>query len=218
MVYVGKAKGKKVSLGVSGRLLDSNLLMWDEETNTLWSQIMGKALHGKLKGAQLELAPAVFVSFGTWKKIAPKTKVLDLSKVRATSWFYTTDDLARGTVGRGYRAKKLGIGLRFMGKTLLIPMARLHKEGMLRATLAGQALAIIWHEKEKAAFVYKASMGGKKLDLNFDGTTLSAGERSWNAMTGEPSDGEGDALPWFPYIPTYLSAWKSYYPKGARLK
>ena len=42
MVYAGKVEGKPVTLGVSGRLLEGNLVMWDRETNSLWSQISAK--------------------------------------------------------------------------------------------------------------------------------------------------------------------------------
>ena len=46
MVYAGRIGDKNYHLGVSGRLKDNNLIMWDQETNSLWSQITGEALHG----------------------------------------------------------------------------------------------------------------------------------------------------------------------------
>ena len=82
MVYAGKIGDRKYHLGVSGRLKDNNLIMWDEQTNSLWSQITGEALHGKSKGKTLGMLPAVFVGLGTWKRMHPETLVLDLSNVR----------------------------------------------------------------------------------------------------------------------------------------
>jgi len=190
MVYAGKVKNSKRTLGVSGRLMQRNLVMWDAETDSLWSQLTGEALHGKAKGEKLDMLPAVFVGFGTWKKLHPKTKVLDLELVRAKGWHFTTDDLAAGySQGRG-RKQHLGVGLRHGKDTLLIPMADLHAKKSLQVTVDGIALEVRWDETEKAVFVHERSQA-----------------------TDAKSTSRKAALP-FPYLPTYLSAWKGYYPKG----
>ena len=96
MVYAGKLGEQKVSLGVSGRLDGSemrNLIMWDEETNSLWNQLKGESVYGKSLGKKLGMLPAVFVGLGTWKQMYPKTLVLDMSTVRAKPWYYQTTDM-----------------------------------------------------------------------------------------------------------------------------
>ena len=113
MVYAGKVGRKELTLGVSGRLMKRNLVMWDPETNSLWSQIKGEGIHGKMKGKTLDMLPAVFVGLGTWKKMHPDTEVLDLSGVRHKGWYYTTDNLASGL---NDRESKLGIGVRVKKK------------------------------------------------------------------------------------------------------
>ncbi len=192
MVYAGKVKNRKRTLGVSGRLMQRNLVMWDEETDSLWSQLTGEALYGKAKGERLDMLPAVFVGFGTWKKLHPKTKVLDLELVRARGWHFTTDDLARG-YSKGRRGKQeLGIGLRHGKDTLLIPLSALHAEKSISIEVDGIRLEVEWDAVEKAAFVYEVGKGVK-------GKTASR-----KAGTRRP----------FPYLPTYLAAWGRYYPKG----
>jgi hypothetical protein len=211
MVYAGKIGDKKYSLGVSGRLKDSNLIMWDEETNSLWSQIKGEALYGKSKGKKLGMLPAIFVGLGTWKRMHPDTLVLDLSNVRATSWFYKTDDLAKGavhmrTMGGRQRKAVLGIGLRHKGKTLCVAMPMLHDKGLVQAEVGGVPLAVVWDTKESAALVYDRRYQGKTLDLRLHGSKLvtKAGEHGFDVLTGKPAKGQGEALGRFPYVPTYL--------------
>jgi len=198
MVYAGKVKGKKRTLGVSGRLMKSNLVMFDEETDSLWSQILGEALHGKAKGERLDMLPAVFVGFGTWKRKHPKTKVLDLELVRARSWHFTTDDLDAGFSMQRGRKLELGIGLRHGKDTLLVPMSLLHKKQRIETSVAGIPLELVWDAKEKAAFVYRMPK------QEAPSPRAAPKSRPLPQPNREP----------FPYLPTYLSAWKRYYPKG----
>lgn len=209
MVYAGTCGGQPVHLGVSGRLKDRNLVMWDEQTDSLWSQIRGTALYGKRKGQQLELVPAVFVGFGTWKKMEPKTMVLDLSLVRATSWHYKTGDLARGRVGR----QKLGIGLRKGGHTLAVPLDVLQQRKAIAVEVGGTHLVTVWIPEEKAALVYRLAAAPEAEPSLVRGQLRVAGRR-YDALTGRSIDADLRPLERFGYIPTYLGAWRRYYPKG----
>lgn len=68
----------------SGLLLDSNKLMYDEATETLWSQLDGRPLHGPRLGAddpdaaQLELLAVDLVPWSTWLERHPDTTVVSL--------------------------------------------------------------------------------------------------------------------------------------------
>jgi hypothetical protein len=72
----GKASYK---FGSSGLLFRSNKLMFDDSTYTLWNQITGEPVLGKLvgKGIKLKILPLVLTSWGEWKRQHPDTKVLD---------------------------------------------------------------------------------------------------------------------------------------------
>lgn len=159
MVYAGEVGTQKFSLGVSGRLKDSNLIMWDEETNSLWSQIKGEALYGESKGKQLPMLPAVFVSLATWSSMHPETLVLDMSPVRQRAWYYTSEDLARGAVKRRTRRGKsfdmpLGLGLRQGGETLACPITEIKKAGALNLRVGKTPVVLVWVESSSAALAY----------------------------------------------------------------
>lgn len=70
--------GKAYSFGVSGMLLNSNLVMYDRETKSLWSQFDGQALAGPKRGQRLEqyLYPLELLRWSDWVKKYPATVVL----------------------------------------------------------------------------------------------------------------------------------------------
>lgn len=67
------------TFGVSGKLVNSNLIMYDRSTASLWPQILGKAIDGSSRGTKLEEFPVVWTTWEKWKKKHPDTKVLSQS-------------------------------------------------------------------------------------------------------------------------------------------
>jgi len=68
--------GKVVEFGTSGKLYNSNLVMYDRLTGSYWSQALGEAITGELTGQKLKIIPFDVISWGDWKKIHPDTVVL----------------------------------------------------------------------------------------------------------------------------------------------
>jgi hypothetical protein len=66
----------EVEFGTSGKLYNSNLLMYDRLTESYWSQALGIAVTGELTGMQLKTVPFDVITWGDWKKLHPDTLVL----------------------------------------------------------------------------------------------------------------------------------------------
>jgi len=81
--------GEEVEFGTSGKLYNSNLLMYDRLTESYWSQALGIAVKGELTGYQLNLIPFDVITWGDWIKLHPGTMVLttDTGYIRS----YATD-------------------------------------------------------------------------------------------------------------------------------
>jgi hypothetical protein len=62
----------------SGLLLNSNKVMVDSQTGSLWQQLSGTALAGPLRGAQLDSHPLALTTWSTWLADHPHTEILDL--------------------------------------------------------------------------------------------------------------------------------------------
>jgi len=77
IAYSRSIDGEAVTFGTTGKLYNSNLVMYDRKTNTYWSQIDGRAIYGKLTGEKLKPLPVDTVIWGNWKKYHKKFSVLD---------------------------------------------------------------------------------------------------------------------------------------------
>lgn len=73
-----RAGGKPLTFGVSGLLYNSDVLMYDRETESLWSQIMMKSVSGRMRGKSLRLLPLEHTTWSDFKTRHPNGKVLSL--------------------------------------------------------------------------------------------------------------------------------------------
>ncbi|MGB4076786.1 MAG: DUF3179 domain-containing protein [Minisyncoccia bacterium] len=67
---------RELTFGVSGLLYESNLVMYDRETESLWPQALGKAVVGTLLGTELSISSMNVISYRTVKEKYPDTKIL----------------------------------------------------------------------------------------------------------------------------------------------
>ena len=68
--------GYVTEFGVSGLLYNSDLVLYDRRTETLWDQIGAQGIVGPLTGTRLELVPVTMTRWGRWKAAHPDTLVL----------------------------------------------------------------------------------------------------------------------------------------------
>lgn len=76
LVFERTIDEKVERFGVSGKLWESNLLMYDLETESLWSQILGEAVVGEKTGALLTVLPADTLTFAEVKEYFPEAQIL----------------------------------------------------------------------------------------------------------------------------------------------
>lgn len=81
--------GERVEFGTSGKLWNSNLVMYDRKTDSLWSQILGEAIVGEKTGTRLAVLSSDQIKFGEWKKLHPNGEVL--SRDTGATRFYGQD-------------------------------------------------------------------------------------------------------------------------------
>ena len=76
--------GNTVEFGTSGKLYNSNLVMYDRKSNSLWSQALGEGIVGEYAGVKLERIPFDIAYWKEWKELYPESKVLsrDTGSVR----------------------------------------------------------------------------------------------------------------------------------------
>ncbi|MEO0603448.1 MAG: DUF3179 domain-containing (seleno)protein [Myxococcota bacterium] len=73
----GVQEGQEMEFGVSGNLYNSNLVMYDRTTDTLYGQMRLVGFAGERLGAPLAAAGLVDTTWGEWRRMYPQTEVLD---------------------------------------------------------------------------------------------------------------------------------------------
>ncbi len=159
--YEATIDGTRTEFGVSGLLFNSDVLLYDRNTDSLWSQIMSKGVSGKMKGTELITIPTQHTTLGVWKKAHPDTLVLDTKTgfsrdyTRSPYSGYAESDSTFFPVANSderLSKKEWVIGVEQHGAFKAYPRKTLlaHSGHELKDTVGGVALTISWDETARS--------------------------------------------------------------------
>jgi hypothetical protein len=69
-------RGRALSFGTTGNLRNSDLVMYDRQTESWWQQLTAQAVVGKLSGTKLDVLPSQILSWAEFKRAHPNGMVL----------------------------------------------------------------------------------------------------------------------------------------------
>ncbi|MEZ0123375.1 MAG: DUF3179 domain-containing protein [Candidatus Reddybacter sp.] len=171
------------TFGVSGLLYNSDVLLYDRESESLWSQLMLQAISGQRRGEALTLLAATYTSWGEWQKRYPST--LLLSGASAPGVSYNTNPYADyenseqlwfpvGQESAALRAKERVLGLSINGVDKAYPYSELaNSSAEFEDVIGGQTVRIMWSEAGQSAYA-----------LNGEGRQLPSVSAYWFAWFG----------------------------------
>ena len=76
LVFDSRLDGVILDFGTSGKLRNSDLVMWDRQTESWWQQFTGEGIVGELAGKKLTPLPSQVISWEDFKAANPQGKVL----------------------------------------------------------------------------------------------------------------------------------------------
>ncbi|MEL0018845.1 MAG: DUF3179 domain-containing protein [Rickettsiales bacterium] len=76
VVFDRRVGGKVLDFGTTGKLRNSDLVMWDRQTESWWQQFLGEAIVGTMTGTKLKALPARLESWENYRKRFPQGQVL----------------------------------------------------------------------------------------------------------------------------------------------
>lgn len=76
MVFERNIDGRVLTFGVSGLLYQSDVLMYDQQTESLWSQLAMEAVAGPMVNTQLDWVVSEHLTWSAWKRENPGGLVL----------------------------------------------------------------------------------------------------------------------------------------------
>ncbi len=186
MAFLSTVNGRALTFGVSGLLYNSDVLLYDRQTESLWSQIMTTAITGPMKGQRLTMTPVTHTSWADWRRRHPDTRVL--SPETGHNRDYGRDPYA------GYvQSEQVMFALRFKSQ-------RFHpKESVIGVTLNGHAKAYPFSELERTATPFTDTLGARPVRIEYDA----------EHRTGRVLDATG---PEIPSVIGFWFAWYGFYP------
>lgn len=218
-----------LTFGVSGKLIMNVLVMYDRETGSYWSQILGEAVEGELTGTTLEPLAALQTNWEAWKTLHPDTLALDKGTTNSYDSYssYYAQDVA-GVIGETrsddrLNRKALGLGMVIDGAPAFFPYTTLRTDLVVNDRVGDVDVVVAYENDAFSAVAYDRSVDGQTLTFSADGATpagsglvlvdAETGSR-WSALTGAATAGPlaGTALERIPATSSFWFGWKDWHP------
>ena len=147
---------------MSGKLIMNALVMYDHQTNTLWSQFLSQVVKSPLVNEDLEIVPAVQTSRQQWVNFHPDTLVLDKGGSYGSdvnNGYYNgglTGIIGESNKDRRLPKKELLIGMTVSGNAKAYLFSAIYWETVIDDHSTGEEVVIIFDPMSEggAAFVW----------------------------------------------------------------
>jgi hypothetical protein len=159
-----------VEFGVSGMLVNSNLIMYDRETDSWFPQIHPVSPKGELKGQALSEVRVTWTTWERWKRMYPETSVMteDTGLVRnynsdpygsynPPDGYYSDDGTLFGPRNENdeYHPKEVFIGARSGDGAVAFLKDTLREDRLLETSVGGTPYLAAYHKGLDSAWVYR---------------------------------------------------------------
>ncbi|MCB9137119.1 MAG: DUF3179 domain-containing protein [Caldilineaceae bacterium] len=242
IVFERRLNGMTLDFGTTGKLRNSDLIMYDRQTESWWQQVTGEAIVGELTGAQLTFLPAQVLSFSDLAAVYPQAQVLarPASGRRYGDNPYekydsTTDCpfLYAGELDDRLPVTERVVGVELDGTAVAYPFAAAAARGVINDQI-GKTPIVVFHKEGTASAldarviaqgrdvgstgVFDRRVDGQTLTFraNEDGTFTDAETGSAWTITGEATDGplQGKTLKMISAFEHFWFAWNAFFPRS----
>jgi hypothetical protein len=240
LAYDRRIASRVMEFGTSGLLWNSALVMYDRQTETLWSHFTGQGIVGELTGVELDVFPVATVPWGVWRDAHPEGLVLSrdtgFDRDYGRNPYPGYDDvnsepfLFEGEVDGRYTAMTRIAGVERDGDALGVPLVTLQERRAVAAELAGTDLVFFWQPGTASAldagdvaagddigatgvFIPQVDEQALTFDASADGFVDDQTGSTWNLL-GTAVDGPlaGAQLEAVPHVDTFWFAWSAFRP------
>jgi hypothetical protein len=201
--------GRALEFGVSGFLRNSDLVMFDRETETWWQQVTGEAIVGDLVGTQLELLSSAIVSWADFRSEFPDGRVLSrdtgLRRPYGTNPYVGYDDanetpfLFSGEVDERLQAMDRVVTLELDGDIAAYPFSRLERRPVANDEVGRMPIVVLFKRGTVSALdrssiadsrdigsatAFSAMVDGDRLTFSAQGEVFRDAETgsTWNSF------------------------------------
>ena len=221
-MYSGKTpSGGRRTFGTSGLLYRSNKLMIDRETLSLWSNLTGKPVVGRLAGSgasslELPVLPVARTTWGAWRGLHPETTVLMPDPAAERRWGFDYRSGAADRARAGVRfpvwqrsdaldEKEEVYAVRLGAAAKAYPLAALLAAGVVNDAVGGEAVVLVG---DRAGAVRAYRRAGHEFAAGGEaGTLRDEAGRSWRVTEEALAPPAAAAEAPLARLPGHLSFW-----------
>jgi hypothetical protein len=224
-VYSREIDGEVYSFGVSGKLIMNVLVMYDRQTRTLWSQLLGEAVEGELKGTELDFFPSWMTTWEEWKARYPDTVALVKGYAGSRDpydSYYGSE--TRGVIGESrfddrLQTKQFVVGVAHGDASVAYPYSVLSTERIVNDQVGDVPVVVLFHDMTSSGLVFDRRTEDQALTFSVsdeEALTLTDVETgsTWSGLTGQATSGPlaGAQLARVKSTSSFWFGWKDFYP------
>ncbi len=157
IVFASQLDDRILDFGTTGRLRNSDLIMYDRQTETWWQQFTGQAIVGEHVGRQLNFLPSRVISFADYAERFPDGAVLarpsfprEYGRNPYTNYDSRQPFLFTGEIDERLRATERVVGLEIDGDVVAYPFSTAAAEGAINDRV-GDVPIVIFHKAGTAS-------------------------------------------------------------------
>ena len=189
VVFDRRVGDATLDFGVSGNLRNSDLVMWDRQTESWWQQLTGEGIVGTYAGYQLDFVPAQIVSWADFKAAFPDADVLSRDTGHSRSYGrnpyagYDRADqspfLFKGSTDDRLLPMERVVALELDGQPLAFPFLVLEQEPAVNYSVNGRDIVVLFQPGTASALDQSSIADSRDVgatgvfDAVLDGQTLT---------------------------------------------
>jgi len=227
-VFNRTVDGQTVEFGTSGKLYNSNLVMYDRNSNSLWSQALGQAIVGKQAGLKLDRIPFDVAFWREWKQLYPDTNVLSRDTGSNRPYgadpygsYYSNNDLFFPVSNKDDRLelKEIIVGLENGGQFKAYKLQQIQDTRVINDRIGDKSLAL-FSLYPFMVRVFDSTLDGQKLEFQYNKNSSKITDKQtgieWNFDgIGTAGPMKGKHLLRLPYDEGFWFEWVAFHPKTA---
>lgn len=233
-----------LDFGVTGRLIYSNMVMYDRQTESWWIQATGRGVAGEYAGQQLRFVPSTMLPWGVARETYPDAQVLSFDTGYRRDYgrnpyagYDRTDTpfLYRGpsVVDEEREEPMMRVLSVYHGEAVrAVPFPELKAERVVQYELDGTSVVVFWAPGTASALddswvsggrdvgtanAFYARIGSRKLSFVVDNGRIRDEETysTWNeAGVAEAGPLAGSHLEPALAVNHFLFSWRAFHPSG----
>ena len=204
------------------------VVMYDHQTDTLWSQFLSRGVKGPLANTDLEIVPSIQTTWEQWLQLHPETLVLDKrGRYQRDSYEGYYRGSSAGILGeanqdRRLPGKELVLGMVLEDSATAYPFSAIARQRVINDVFRGEAVVVTFDPRSETGAIFNGMIEGRSLTFrpvpdSGEAVLLMEDQQTgstWQAITGRAISGPltGSALERLPSHYSFWFAWSDFHP------